>query len=878
LKKESLYLIDAHAYLHRAYHALPPLSTKSGEPVGALYGFARLLLSLSKREKPCYMAVCFDSPGPTFRHQAFTDYKATRKEIDEALKSQLARAEELVRAMNIPTVRAPGYEADDLLATLARRGETQDLDVVIVSGDKDTLQLVDGSVRVLNEAKGLLYDEGKVVERYKVSPGQFADYLAILGDASDNVPGVPGIGEVGAAKLLVRFKTLDALLDAARSGHKDVPPKAAKALVENEAKLRLSRELVGLRFDAPVSVEPKECRYSIESSEKLVELFSRFEFKSLLRELGASGSSVPEAQMSASRVGGGSDGTEPAPASMESRVVTPAEFLKASRKAKGLALWVGRQAQEELLHPAGPVVALALEDGRSSVFADQDFEKHKAALSELLSSEGIPKIGHDLKACQSLLAGIRIAGTVDDTLLAAYCLDPSRGTYPLARVCEEYAGLELLSGSGQAAALWPLRAALLEKLRSRGLEKLYRDVEMPFWEVLACMEAEGIALDAPYLRELGKEFSQGAENLRREIDDLAGFTLNPNSPKQLAELFFEKLGLPVIHKTKKGGRSTDEEALTALAARHPIPAKILAYRELAKLRSTYVDALLERMDTASGRVRTTFNQAGTATGRLSSADPNLQNIPVRTPHGRKIRRAFVAGKGQALLSADYSQIDLRVLAHLSGDPALVESFEKGEDVHLRTASEVFGVPPEKVEPEMRRQAKAVNFGIVYGQSAHGLSQGLGIPRGEAAGIIERYFARYNKVEAFIRETLEAARRDGYVKTLLGRIRYLPEIASKNMRERTASERIAVNTPIQGGSADIIKAAMLNIHGKLSKDWPRARMLLQVHDELIFEVPEAEVKAFGEWVRREMETAFRLRVPVRVSVSAGPNWDEMEDLD
>jgi DNA polymerase-1 len=878
LKKESLYLIDAYAYLHRAYHALPPLSTKSGEPVGALYGFARLLLSLSRREKPRYMAVCFDSPGPTFRHQAFKGYKATRKEIDEALKSQLARAEELVRSMSIPTVRAPGYEADDLLATLARRGEKQDLDVVIVSGDKDALQLVGGCIRVLNEAKNVLYDEEKVLERYKVSPRQFADYLAILGDVSDNVPGVPGIGEVGAAKLLSRFKNLDALLEAARSGHKDVPPKAAKALVENEAKLRLSRELVELRSDAPVPLEPRECGYAIESSAKLIEAFTLFEFKSLLKELGVSGSSVPEARMSASRVGEGADGAEPAPAAMESRLVAPAEFLKASRKANGVALWVERQAQEELLQPAGPVVTLALEDGRSAVFADRDFERHKTALAELLSSEDIPKIGHDLKACQRLLGGLRIAGAVDDTLLAAYCLDPSRGTYPLARVAEEYAGLTLPSGPGQAAALWPLRSALLEKLRSKGLEKLYRDVEMPFWEVLARMEAEGIALDAAYLRELGREFADGAEKLRREIDALAGFALNPNSPKQLAEFFFEKLGLPVIHKTKKGGRSTDEEALTALAVQHPIPAKILAYRELAKLRSTYVDALLERMDPAFGRVRTTFNQAGTATGRLSSADPNLQNIPVRTPHGRKIRRAFVAGKGQALLSADYSQIDLRVLAHLSGDPALVGSFEKGEDVHLRTASEVFGVPPEKVTPEMRRQAKAVNFGIVYGQSAHGLSVGLGIARGEAAAIIERYFARYGKVEAFIRRTLEEARRDGCVKTLLGRIRYLPEIASKNMRERTASERIAVNTPIQGGSADIIKAAMLSIHGKLSKDWPRARMLLQVHDELIFELPKAEAAAFGKWVRREMETAFRLRIPVQVSVSAGPNWDAMEDLD
>ncbi|MFH1725706.1 MAG: DNA polymerase I [Elusimicrobiota bacterium] len=875
--EQRLFLVDAHAYLHRAYHALSrtQMKTRSGEPTWALYGFARMLLKLIKDEKPDYLAVCFDTPEPTFRHKAYKEYKANRAEADEDLKWQLAHAQELVAGMGFAAVAVPGYEADDLLATLAREGASEGLKVVLVSGDKDALQLVGGDVSVLDEAKGVRFDADRVAEKFKVRPRQMVDYLAIVGDASDNVPGVPGIGPVGAAKLLGRFGSLEALLKAAHKGHADISDSARRALVESEEKVLKTRELIRLHASVPVAIGARGCRVSAPEPRRLAETLSRFEFDSLLGEMGLPGRS-------------------PAPPAGSGRAVetpfqhvSPNAFLKAAQRAGAVSVAADKADQPDLLHGARPMAALGLPDGRAACFADADFERHREALAKLLGGDKPAKIGHDLKACKRLLreAGLEISGVVSDTMLAAYCLDPARSRYDLGSVLRAHSGADLPAEepakalARRAAALWALRERLEAELPGKGLDTLYRDIELPMLDVLADMEDAGIALDADYLRGLRAEFEAKILEIKREIDDLAGVEINPRSPKQLAELFYDKLGLPIVHKTKKGGRSTDEEALRALAPLHAVPARIIDYRELTKLQSTYVEGLLERVDARTGRIHSHFNQAGTATGRLSSLDPNLQNIPVRTPLGRKIRRAFTAGKGNVLLSADYSQIDLRALAHLSEDPVLRGAFERGDDIHLKTASEVFETPPDRIDREMRRRAKAVNFGIVYGQSAHGLSVELGIPRGEAQRYIKRYFERYRGVDAWIKRTLEAARRDGLVRTLLGRVRYLPDIGARNFQVRSFNERVAVNTPIQGTSADIIKAAMVNIHRKLraGSEW-NALLVLQVHDELIFELSREEAGPFGKWVKREMETALRLSVPVVVDVKTGANWQEMEALD
>jgi len=613
-----------------------------------------------------------------------------------------------------------------------------------------------------------------------------------------------------------------------------------------------------------------DCSVKLESTEPLQKLFTRFEFHSLLREF------------SAEPMGGGDGGG----LELVFKKSDPKRFLQASRKAASVSVAAGKPVQPDLLHGSSVMVALALPDGRAAVYADADLERNRAALAKLLAAPKPAKCGHDVKAVLRLLreSGLDLSAPESDTMLAAYCLDPSRGRYGLEDVLMDMGAGKLPAEepaaglARRAAAVWPVRERLEAEIKDRGLEGLYRKVELPMVEVLAEMELAGVALDTVYLGKLRVEFEERIAGLKKEIDALAGVEINLRSTKQLGELFYDKLGLPVVHKTKKGGRSTDEEALRSLARLHPIPGMIIEYRELTKLQSTYVIALGEKLDPSTGRVHSHFNQSGTATGRLSSLDPNLQNIPIRTPLGRKIRRAFHAEKGHILLSADYSQIDLRVLAHLSADPALAGAFKKGGDIHRRTAAEVFGVAPDEVDKDMRRRAKAVNFGIVYGQSAHGLAAELEIPRAEAQEIIDRYFATYAGVRRWIDATLESARKDGSVRTLLGRVRELPDIRSRNFQSRSFSERIAMNTPIQGTSADIIKAAMIAIHKEMTakRSW-QARLILQVHDELVFELPEAELSRFGLWVRREMEEAVPLDVPLIVDLKAGPNWLEMEDV-
>ncbi|MBI4425033.1 MAG: DNA polymerase I [Elusimicrobia bacterium] len=906
-KIQRLYLIDAHAYLHRAYHALPPLRNSKGEPMGALYGFARMLMGVLKRDKPEFLAVCLDMPGPTFRHEKFAEYKATRKESDEDLRVQLARAGDVAAALGLKCFGVPGYEADDLMATLARLGVEEGLDVVLVTGDKDALQLVGGKIRVLNEAKGEMLDAGKVAEKFKVRPDQIVDYLALTGDASDNVPGVPGIGAVGAAKLLGKYGSLEGLLKAAAASDPDLSPKVAQALREHVESTKVGRELLALDLKAPVPCGPADCRVTPPEPDKLRESFLRFEFQSLLKEL-LPGAALPAAPAAAApgrgapgeSLRGPSNGATVSvtlPEAPEVAEPVPvAEWLEAAGKSGAFALAFCPSADEvSTTQPGLPLTgcwafALSLRGGPACLLGPDDAAKHRRELARLTTDPKVLKVAHDLKALLSPLreAELAVAGRRFDTMLAAWCLTPGNGKYDFASVWKSLGGSTLPAGEPasraalrQAQLTWSLEAALSKALTQYGLTRLYEDLEIPLIDLLWEMEQNGIALDEPYLRKLREEFAAALVGLKADLDKLAGTELNPNSPKQLGKLLFEDLKLPPLHKTPGGAPSTDEETLSALAKLHPIPAKVLEYRELSKLQSTYVDALLACMDKGR-RVHTRFNQAGAATGRMSSLDPNLQNIPIRTATGLKIRRAFVASEGHVLVSADYSQIDLRVLAHLSGDPVLAEAFRSGGDIHRRTAAEVFGVPADEVGDEMRRKAKAVNFGIVYGQTAFGLSQQLGISPAAAREFIDKYLARYRGVGEWTRRNLEEARREGCVKTILGRVRRLPDLAAKNTSVRQFNERAAGNAPIQGSSADIIKVAMLNIHramksGKAPAAAKRVRPLLQVHDDLLFEVPEAQAAAFGDWLRTMMQDAVKLNVPLVVDVKVGKNWRDMEKV-
>jgi DNA polymerase-1 len=671
-------------------------------------------------------------------------------------------------------------------------------------------------------------------------------------------------------KLLKRFGNLDEVLRAARERDPEVPAKAADSLQKTEKQARFGRELVTLDAQAPVELSISGCRLDFRPGERLASMLSRFEFRSLLKDLGLSGTAaaiVAPLPLSSASAGGR---------------ISAKEFLKSASKSHQLALDAASH-EAGLLESGGLVMALALPDGRCAFLEAEDFRLHRPALAKLLESPEIRKIGYDLKEALRRLqaAGLRLNGPLFDARIAGWCLEPARAKPDLQALVRETLGSELGDDadlSARASVLSSVCARQEEQLKEQGLRKVYEELELPLIEILAGMEEAGVALDVEYLKGLQAEFASALSRIKTEIDELAGLEVNLNSPKQIAQLLFEKRGLAPQRKTKTGASSTDEDTLKLLAAADPLPAKILSHRELSKLQSTYVEGLLAKVSPSTHRVHTHFNQTGTATGRLSSLDPNLQNIPVRTPLGQKIRRAFVAEKGCVLLSADYSQIELRILAHLSKDPALCAAFESGQDIHLRTAAEVFGVKESEVSKDLRRRAKAVNFGIVYGQTPHGLSRELGIGMGEAKSYIEKYFARYRGVETWIRATIDEARKQGGVRTIYGRVRHIPDIAAKNFAARSFAERAAVNAPIQGSAADIIKAAMVALHrGICAHAGGRARLVLQVHDELLFELPKGEVQAFAAWARGAMEAAVRLDVPVVVDVKAGADWRDMEIL-
>ncbi|HAZ08710.1 MAG TPA: DNA polymerase I [Elusimicrobia bacterium] len=862
--KPRLYLLDAHAYLHRAYHALPPLTNSKGEPVGALYGFARTLLQILKRDKPEGLAVCFDVPGPTFRHKAYAAYKSTRKEIDKDLLTQLGQAKPLAEAMGFHCVEKTGYEADDIMATMARKAVEHGWEAVLVTGDKDALQLVGKGIRVFNVSKNVWMDPPQIEEKFGIPPAQVLDYLAIVGDSSDNVPGLKGVGPVGAVKLLKSYGSLKGAISAAKKGDWALTPKLAQTLKDGEKTADLSLQLIALDGDVPLETSPEDCRVKEPDPVNLTAGLERYEFHSLIKELGGK---PPELAKPAASAPAGDRRQEPC---AELRKVELTTISRALSKAERVVVSVVPDGvgEGELLSVSRVRLALGLEDGRAVVL-DESAARGKT-VAAVLGGKAL-KVGWGLKAARAALdaAGLTLKGPDFDCKLAAYCLDPGAVKDPKA--------LDAEAAALARAACALNRAGLVARMKETKVLDLFEKVEMPLSGVLRDMEREGIMVDEGYLRDLSQEFDKALAGLLKEIETLAGAPLNPQSPKQLGEVLFDKLGLPVQRKTAKGGRSTDEETLQFLAASHILPGKVLEYREIAKLESTYVQGLLQRLDPGTRRVHTTFDQTGTLTGRLSSLDPNLQNIPIRSETGRRIRRAFTAPKGKLLVSADYSQIDLRVLAHESEDPTLMDSFVQGEDIHRRTAGEVFHLPPNQVTADQRRAAKAINFGIVYGQTAFGLAAQLGVSQQAAGAYIKSYLERYPGVSAWVKRNLEKARREGCVRTLLGRVRWLPELAAENTAVRQFTERAARNTPIQGGSADIIKLAMLEVASDLAKGKRDAKMLLQVHDELLFEVRTEEVPAFARWVKGVMEGAVKLKVPVVVEVKAGLNWQDMEDL-
>jgi len=929
----TLVLVDGNSLLYRAFFALPMLTTSQGEVTNAIYGFTMMLYKVLEEVKPACVAVCFDLPKPTFRHHRYLEYKATRRATPDELAAQVHMAKDILGAMHIPTLELEGYEADDLIGAVARRAVAGNHAVLVVTGDLDTLQLVTDDVKVMTTRRGITdtvtYDEAAVRERFGVPPNQVPDLKALRGDASDNIPGVPGVGEKTASRLVQEFGSVEELL-----AHLDriENPRLADALRTHAEQLAMSKDLATIRTDMDFPFDLDQCRLGPPDKERLIELFRRFEFKSLLSKLEVAEETTLRADLAAS----------------VAEVETLAKRLLAVERAsfalafvgddglKGKALGVAFFAPEvgasfvPLLSPREPSLAAPNAPGAAPETPRDDLWQ---ALDPFWAAENVAKATHDVKAAYNALRrrGQDLRGNPFDTMLASYLLNPARQTHRISDIAFEQLritpGEELdlakawnqgdTEGIAQQLCLWArqvyqLEPILRQRLDELYLTELYETVELPLTGVLSDMELTGVAVDCDHLGRLSADLKQRIADLEARVYAAAGEKFTINSPKQLQAILFEKLKLPAGKRTKTG-YSTSADVLETLAEQHEIVRLILQYREVAKLQSTYVESLPKLIDPATGRVHTSLNQTVTATGRLSSSDPNLQNIPVRGDLGQNIRRAFVAGQpGWVLLASDYSQIELRILAHISRDENLLGIFAAGEDLHTRTACELFNVAPAEVAPEMRRLAKVVNFGIPYGISEHGLAQQMGVSRREAREYVTRYFRRFPGVRDYMDTVIEEARRNGYVTTILGRRRGLPDLNSSSRQLREFAERTAINTPIQGSAADIIKIAMLKAHRELERggyhvhdvaaatsgdpdpapagpackaaasrtDGPlvfhgdRARMILQVHDELLLEAPREELLPVARLLCRCMTGAYPLAVPLEVEVKAGPNWADM----
>ncbi len=905
-----LCLVDGSSYLYRAFHALPPLTSSRGEPTGAVLGVLNMLNKLLKEEAPDCVAVVFDAPGRTFRDELFEEYKAHREPMPDDLRAQVAPLLEAVEAMGLPLLRIEGVEADDVIGTLATRAADAGMQVLISTGDKDMAQLVDGRITLVNTMSNTRLDRDGVKAKFDVTPEQIVDYLALVGDSSDNIPGVPKVGPKTAAKWLAQYGSLDELV--AHAG--DVPGKVGESLRESLATLELSRKLATIRRDLDLDASPAALTAASPDLERLRALYARLDLSSLLRQLGE-----PQAAQAAA---GAAAPRGPAVAAAPA-AAAPARNYEMVTEEASLAGWLEALASAELaafdtettsldyMQAEIVGVSFCVEPGRAAYVPlahdyagapDQlDREATLARLKPWLEDASKAKLGHHLKYDAHVLArhGIALAGMRFDSMLESYVLNSTATRHDMDSCAKRYLGIDTIhyedvAGKGakqipfnqvpvdtaaeyaaeDADVTLQLHQALWPQLEAEPvLRKLYEEIEQPLVPVLLRMEQHGVLVDRGVLEAQGRQIARRIVELEGEIHAAAGQPFNVDSPKQLQEILFGKLELPVVRRTPTGQPSTAEDVLEELAADYPLPRLILEYRGLAKLKSTYIDRLPGQIDAKTGRVHTSYHQAVAVTGRLSSSDPNLQNIPIRTPEGRRIRRAFVAPEGEVLLAADYSQIELRIMAHLSGDESLLAAFAADRDIHQATAAEVLGIEPAAVTAEQRRAAKAINFGLIYGMSAFGLARQLGIERGAAQEYVDRYFERYPGVKRYMDETRARARELGYVETVFGRRLYLPDIRSRNRQQQQYAERSAINAPMQGTAADIIKRAMIAVDGWIQGERPPARLVMQVHDELVLECAAEALEEVRAEVVRRMSAAAELAVPLKVDTGAGPSWDE-----
>ncbi len=886
---DTLYVIDGHLHIYQAFYAIRSahLTAPDGQPVNAVYGFTLMLRKILRR-KPTYIAVAFDSRAPTFRHRQFKDYKAHRPPMPEELSQQIPLIREIIQAHNIPIIEKPGYEADDLIGALAKRGSEQGLDTVILTRDKDVLQLLDEHVTIYDNKKDALINVETLRREKGISPEQVVEYLALAGDATDNVPGVPGIGEKTALALIQEFGSLEGVLSHI---DKVSGTKRRENLKEFAEQARLSKRLTVLDTDAPVEPDLEELRYQGENREELLAIFKRLAFQTFLKQM------VDESLEEASA---------------EYHLVNEAEAFKELvaqlGKLSGFAFDVETtstfpmEAQLVGLSFAWQpgeafYVPVRAPKGEHTLPPDEVL----ASLKPILENSKIEKWGQNLKYDMLVLRnqGVCVEGVTFDTMLASWLLAPDRRRHNLDNLAADFLSYRTipitdLLGTGKqqkqmdevpTATVAPyagedaevslrLKEVLANQLQEKGLDQLYRDLELPILSVLAEMEWQGVKVDVSVLENLRVELEARLAELEERIYEGSGTQFNIDSTKQLQQVLFQDLKLPRARRTKTG-YSTDSEVLEELSLYHELPTLVLEYRQLSKLKNTYVEALPRMINPRTGRIHASFNQTGTATGRLSSSDPNLQNIPIRSEEGGRIRAAFIPADGHLMVSADYSQIELRLLAHFSQDERLLDAFARGEDIHAYVAAQIHDVDSAEVTPQMRRAAKAVNFGIIYGLSPYGLSRGLGISVKDAAQFIDSYYQRYPGVEKLLEKVLEEAQERGYVSTILGRRRYVKGIKNIQGHNRNPSERAAINSVMQGSAADLIKVAMINIHRRITDEKRPSHLLLQIHDELVFEVPEASVAEEQEMIQKEMAEALPLSVPIEVNVQTGRNWLEVK---
>lgn len=838
--KRKILIIDGSSLIYRVYYALPPLKTKNGELTNALYGFIRILLKAVEDFNPDLVGVAFDRPEPTFRHVIYKEYKAKRPPMKDDLKAQIPWIREFLRLNDIPLLEEPGYEADDIIATIVNKYK-DDLKYIL-SGDLDLLQLVSDKTFLIHPQKGIteftIYDPKAVKDRFGVEPYKIPLYKVLVGDESDNIPGVNGIGPKKASKILEKISSVDEF----KSKIKVLDSDLRELIEKNWNIIERNLELVTLKnIDKDLILKP----FKIKRDEKVIDFLKRYELRSILQKL------FPDLQEEEN---------------IEIKDVEEINFNEVEKEGYFAFKCLGDRAFEG--------ISLSFKEGEGYFISPFDFNNEiRKKIENIISSENVKKIGSYIQRDLHFL-NCKIKGDVFDVSLASYLLNPERQNHSLDILIGEYLNKTSFIPQKYAGYLFPLKSILEERIKNEGLEFVLYNIEIPLIPVLYSMEKWGIKVDKEYLKQLSDEFCERIKKLEEEIYELAGTRFNLNSPKQLSEVLFERLKLP-SGKKGKTGYSTSSSVLQNLINAHPIVRKILQYRELYKLKSTYVDAIPNLVNPQTGRVHTKFNPTGTATGRISSSEPNLQNIPIKSEEGRKIRRAFVSEDGYFLVSLDYSQIELRIMAHLSQEPKLISAFQKGEDIHRRTASEIFGVPEEEVDDLLRSRAKAVNFGIIYGISSFGLSETVSITPEEAEKFIDSYFKHYPRVKLFIDKTIHEAREKLYVKTLFGRKRYIPEIKSINKQVRNAYERIAINAPIQGTAADIIKLAMIEIYKEIENKNLKSRILLQIHDELILEVPEEEMEFTPLMAKEKMEKVVELSVPLVVEISVGKNLAELK---